>query len=283
MSINSGVEWCHDTANLWWGCVEVAPECDNCYAREWAARFDRAKWGAHEPRLIMPGVWKSLAKMQRLAQESGEMRRVFVGSMMDIAEKEQPLVNAKGEPLMMMTSAVRQEFFARISTGQYPDLLFMLLSKRPQNYSGIMPPSWRARPPRNVAFGATTGTQKAIDSNVKALLAIERPAMLFLSCEPLLTPLILPEEFLAPNFSEDDDRFTARWAIVGCESLGSKTGRFAEHYEDEAAKVIGQCESFGVPVFHKQMPINGRVSHDMSEWPAHLRVRQFPAVPAGVS
>jgi hypothetical protein len=31
-----------------------------------------------------------------------------------------------------------------------------------------------------------------------------------------------------------------------------------------------------VACFNKQMQINGRVSHDPDEWPADLRVREFP-------
>jgi hypothetical protein len=65
MATDSKIGWTDHTANLWWGCVEVSPLCDNCYAREWAARYDRAKWGAKEPRLAIKGVWADLAKWQR--------------------------------------------------------------------------------------------------------------------------------------------------------------------------------------------------------------------------
>src|SRR5947209_8246197 len=99
MAIETEISWCDHTANLWWGCVEVSAECDNCYAREWSKRYDRAKWGAHEPRLAIKGVWHQLERMQRDAARDGTIRSVFVGSMMDIAEKARPVVNAKGESL----------------------------------------------------------------------------------------------------------------------------------------------------------------------------------------
>lgn len=67
------------------------------------------------------------------------------------------------------------------------------------------------------------------------------------------------------------------WVISGCESQGTKAGRFADGYEEAAFSLMHQCNMAGVPFFHKQMPVNGRVSHDPAEWPADLRVRQFPA------
>jgi protein gp37 len=26
------IEWCHHTFNPWWGCTQVSPLCDRCYA-----------------------------------------------------------------------------------------------------------------------------------------------------------------------------------------------------------------------------------------------------------
>lgn len=50
---NSTIEWCHHTFNPWWGCVEVSPACDHCYAREMDARFPivgQRHWGKDTPR-----------------------------------------------------------------------------------------------------------------------------------------------------------------------------------------------------------------------------------------
>lgn len=66
------------------------------------------------------------------------------------------------------------------------------------------------------------------------------------------------------------------WVIVGCESLpGKRCGR-VDGYERNARNLIEQCRATGVPCFHKQMPVNGRVGGDPSEWPEGLRVREFP-------
>lgn len=70
------------------------------------------------------------------------------------------------------------------------------------------------------------------------------------------------------------------WVIVGGESRGQMAGRFQDGYEDAARSLMHQCRAAGVPFFHKQMPINGRISHDMTKWPEDLRVREMPAMNA---
>ena len=37
--LNSKIEWCDHTVNLWWGCTEVHEGCDNCYAKNLAKRY----------------------------------------------------------------------------------------------------------------------------------------------------------------------------------------------------------------------------------------------------
>lgn len=47
MAMNSSIEWTDHTFNPWWGCTEVSPGCDHCYARKVAARFapGQVLWG----------------------------------------------------------------------------------------------------------------------------------------------------------------------------------------------------------------------------------------------
>jgi len=54
MAENTKIEWAHHTFNPWWGCVEVSPACDNCYARMLDARYKRGgetHWGKDAPRI----------------------------------------------------------------------------------------------------------------------------------------------------------------------------------------------------------------------------------------
>jgi protein gp37 len=67
------------------------------------------------------------------------------------------------------------------------------------------------------------------------------------------------------------------WVIVGCESGPNRRPMRLEW----AQHIVDQCAAAEVPCFVKQLPINGKVSHDMSEWPEGLRVRQWPEVNHG--
>lgn len=71
------------------------------------------------------------------------------------------------------------------------------------------------------------------------------------------------------------------WIIIGCESNGPRVGSLGEFkseadWIDGAESIVDQCRAAGVPVFVKQIPIKGRVSHDPSEWPDVLQFREFP-------
>jgi protein gp37 len=63
--------------------------------------------------------------------------------------------------------------------------------------------------------------------------------------------------------------------VVGCESLpGGRAGRFQDSFIDAAIDIVRQCKEAGVKCHVKQIPINGRVSHDIEEWPKELQVRE---------
>lgn len=131
MAKDSKIEWCHHTANLWWGCTEVHAGCDNCYARVLSNRWGNELWGNDAPRKIIKNTFIDLGKYQDIAQKSGEVHRVFVGSMMDIFEKPMPAINWKMEDLSPITTQIyRDTLFRYISEGQYPNLMFLLLTKR---------------------------------------------------------------------------------------------------------------------------------------------------------
>lgn len=264
MGANSKIGWTNHTLNLWWGCVEVAQECDNCYAREWAKRYDRAKWGAKEPRLYIKSGWTDVLKWQAEAAKANRIDNVFCGSMMDIYEKPMPVVDAKGNDMGITTEDLRNRLHAEIVPA-CPNLLFLLLTKRPQNIPH------QFIPPDNVMHGTSIGTKKT-QSTAGPHLSHTKGRK-FWSMEPLLEPVDVfdPRCGIAIGGMPIVD-----WVIIGCESLGPKAGRFADGYEDAARDIIQKCDALGVPVFHKQMPINGRMSHDMSEWPDDLCRAGFP-------
>ncbi len=59
MAIESEISWTHDSANLWWGCVEAGPGCDGCYARTWDGFRGGgvSHWGNDAPRMAIKSAW----------------------------------------------------------------------------------------------------------------------------------------------------------------------------------------------------------------------------------
>jgi protein gp37 len=64
------------------------------------------------------------------------------------------------------------------------------------------------------------------------------------------------------------------WCVVGAESGPGRRPCRLEWIES----IVEQCRGAHVPVHVKQIDLNGRVSHDMTEWPESLRIRQYPKV-----
>jgi protein gp37 len=80
---------------------------------------------------------------------------------------------------------------------------------------------------------------------------------------------------LKPGFFKNDG-LSARdgldWLVVGAE-----TGPHRRPCKIEWIRSIkDQCQVAGVPLWIKGIEINGKVSHDMAEWPEDLRIRQMP-------
>lgn len=261
MAENSKIEWTHHTANLWWGCQKVHAGCDNCYAENLDKRWGGDHWGPHTTRRAIKGVFSDLLSYQRKAAAAGEVHRVFVGSMMDIFEKPMPLVDIKGNFILnddrsnMDTGQLRDQLFEKVSLDYYPNLLFLLLTKRPGNIMKYIPNEWKGNPPMNVMYGTSPVNQETADDMIPKLLAV--PGKHFLSCEPLLGPINLKSQLI--RFDSGTLKYPAigyssafnhqiDWAIVGGES-----GQHARPMHPGWARDLrDQCEAAGVPFFFKQ-------------------------------
>jgi protein gp37 len=163
-------------------------------------------------------------------------------------------------------------------------------------------PSW---PLPNLWLGVTAEDQKMADLRIPDLLATPA-AKRFVSIEPLLGPIDLYRggwSFLEKLTSPSGKRYERLdWVIIGGES-GPKARRFDI---DLARAIAMQCREAGTPYFVKQMgnfavlrPAGGEEVHcprkperlgdgywrlpftgagaDPIEWPADLRVQEFPA------
>jgi len=288
------IGWAHDSLSTHWGCVEVSDGCNFCYARTLDAFRGGgvSHWGNDVPRMAIKGVWKNFQMLQKLALETGEQRRVFVGSMMDIFEKEMPLVNRQGVLLDETTRTRQLKYFNEVVPAT-PNLTHLCLTKRAPNIKRQVPEAWLTTPPANLKYGYSAVDQDTADQGIPDLLAV--PGEHFLSCEPLLGPLNL-RPYLTPLWyqrpvprwgAHDKPKLSLaylhppiNWVIVGGES-----GPQARPMDlDWVLDIIKQCQEYDVPVFVKQLgSLWAKANHakhphgaDMSEWPDAFQIQQVP-------
>jgi len=254
---DSKIEWCTHTTNLWHGCTHAQSiGCDNCYAEVLSHRWGKNVWGNNNPRLETKTWAKDLIKYQKKALESNDIHSVFVGSMMDIFEKRMPLINHKGEKLEYDTNDLRVKLFEDIIPIT-PNLLYLLLTKRPPNINKQIPESWKSNPPKNVIFGTSPVNQETADRMIPQILEVN--GNIFLSIEPMLDKIILkPEWFKSGKIKQ---------IIVGGESGHGKR----PFNPDWARSIMAQCKEFNVPFFMKQWD-------KIQEIPDDLMLREFPSV-----
>jgi len=238
MAENTAISWATHTFNPWMGCTKVSPACDGCYAEAMMdKRYGKVQWGPHGERVrTAPANWKQPLKWNRQAEKDGTRPFVFCASLADVFDNQVP-------------PEWRVDLFRLI--GQTPNLVWLLLTKRPQNIIRLgghaitalladpsMPLGW----PRNAAIGTTVEDQQRADTNVFHLVRARhtlKPAFAFLSCEPLLGPITIED------ITEID------WVITGGETdQGGHRAR--PTHPDWFRSLRDQCATAGVAYHHKQ-------------------------------
>ena len=152
-------------------------------------------------------------------------------------------------------------------------LLFQTLTKRPQNIEKLMPDDL-LKLDSNVWIGITAENQEWFDRRWDYIKDL--PNVLFLSVEPMLGRLTLPQSFL--------DLGQRGWVIVGGES--GPLGKIRPYCLEDWRYLRDQCLEAGVPVFHKQYGDKpafdgetfrvGPHGKDMKRWFDEDIVRQYP-------
>lgn len=260
MAENSKIEWTHHTANLWWGCTKVHEGCDNCYAETLSNRWGNEIWGSSNPRKQIKSWRTNIEKWQKEAAAKNEIHRVFVGSMMDIFEKPMPLIDHNGHKLKYQTDRLRNILFD-VVIPQSPNLLFLLLTKRPSNINKYIPVKWKTNPPKNVMFGTSVVNQKTANTAIRQLSMVSGKK--FISCEPMLDKVDLFENSTEWQLLIDH----VDWVILGGES-GHKRRPFNP---DWARTIRDQCKEEKVAFFMKQWD-------KVKEIPEDLMIREFPKI-----
>jgi protein gp37 len=224
MGENSKIEWTDHTFNPWVGCTKVSPGCDRCYAEAWAKRSGLVQWGNNPRRRTTENNWKEPVKWNVEAgafkREYGHRPRVFCASLADVFDNQVP-------------SGWRKDLFALIR--ECGRLDWLVLTKRPQNISKMLPSNWGDGYP-NVWLGMTAEDQSRFDQRWKHLQKISA-VIKFISYEPAIGPLRLPTDGPHPD-----------WLISGGESGGGARPVKRRWIRD----VIADCRDHDVAVFHKQ-------------------------------
>ena len=269
------IGWCHVTINFWWGCTEVSRACKHCYARDFAKYVSKSlfgtlvEWGKGKPRVERLEAARAEAiALNKQAAKKGIRYRVFANSMSDWLDEEVPIAW-----LACLLETIRIT----------PHLDWQLLTKRPENWgtrieAGLQAieasPDWNSLPnddPQvalrnwladwfvlqhrlpNVLIG-TTIEDRAHLTRLDAILKIPA-AFRFLSMEPLMEQVSLPNEFI--QAARKLGSSPIHQVIVGGES---------GNYKDEPGKaptlrpmnpqwvrvLRNQCQSAGIAFYFKQ-------------------------------
>lgn len=282
------------------GCTKVGPGCDHCYADALdATRFSKTlgggtkeipirHWGAGAPRhRTSVSNWSAPLAWNRKASKSGEPWRVFCASLADVFDNEWP-------------DEVRDDLWHLIA--ETPHLTWLLLTKRIGNVEKMMQGYWKMP---NVWIGATIVNQEEWERDKDKLLAVQSPVR-FVSYEPAIGPIKwgtrMPDWIIVGGESGKDARvFEPEWARstirqgkesgvpVFVKQMGAKPqeiaypagvtdGEKARWHADGWTLIHEQHASHWRRYWH----FNDRAGADPAEWPADLRVQQFPSAVAAV-
>lgn len=219
------------------GCRHASPACDNCYAR--TAMVER--------------FGQSFEPHPTKKQHPPKNGVVFAGNMTDLFGEWVPT---------MQIFDWFSEMWTHDRHGVRPNAATYLWLTKRAGRLGDCVADYTECP--NAYFGITAENQEWFGWRMYALASSARDmkkARWWLSCEPLLGPICL-----APwtrLFS---------WVVVGCESGPNRRPCGMGWVES----IVAQCMNAKIPVFVKQLDLNGRCETDIDRFPAHLRIRQVP-------
>lgn len=235
------------------GCKPCSPACENCYAAAWARRFGQS----FEPHLTK--------------QRPPRKGVVFCGNVTDLFGEWVHGLGIDPEEFIKRTG----EMFSA------PTATYLYLTKRVDrmcralcdggdpSYECIRDEGYMMRNYSlwNHYFGFTAENQEWYDRRIREACQMPSWANGWVSAEPLLGPLKL--QLAEYPFSS---KCNIKWIVVGCESGPKRRPCRIEWVED----IVEQCRSFQIPVFIKQLDINGHCVTDIDKFPGYLQFRQVP-------
>lgn len=249
MAEHSHIQWTEATWNPWYGCLKVSCGCKFCYMYREMKQYGR------NPAIVQRSKTKfdePLKWQKKLAVGHPAPRLVFTCSWSDFFIKQ--------------ADAWRAEAWDIIR--RCPDIIFLILTKRPERIAECLPPHWLPGGWDNVALGVSCEDQETADRRIPQLLRVQAHWH-FVSLEPMLGPITLTElpyaschepvgdeeavslrSALEPSFVESQEYARLDWVIAGGESGGEearpiRSPQWFRHLRD-------QCQHASVPFFLKQ-------------------------------
>lgn len=260
----SNIGWTDVTWNPVTGCSHISPGCEHCYAETMSLRrgWSKKPWTKqnalqnvilHPDRLEQPLHWR-------------KPRMVFVNSMSDLFHE---LVGDDFLDRIFGVMAVSSAHTFQALTKR-PERMLEYLDGLSDDYdrieNAVRSVGYTARyegiplirwPIPNVWLGTSVEDQRRADDRIMDI--VDTPAAVrWLSCEPLLGPILFPAESLD-------------WVVVGGESGPGHRSMRIEWLES----IVAQCRTAGIPVFVKQD--SGGLPGKQGRIPDELwALKQFP-------
>lgn len=293
------------------GCKNCYASVETFTRRERARGIEL--WGENAARHVTSDAnWKKPLAWNREAAKAGVRRRVFCASLADVFEDRPDLAGPRARLFGLIRATPwcdwllltkRPENAARLWAIAAADNALATVDDGTLDVR--VPADGREWLP-NIWLGTTVEDQRRADERIPHLLRVPA-AVRFLSCEPLLEGVDLESAFAVRDANGEmsgprcktDGSPAIDWVIVGGES-----GHHARPFDVAWARsIVAQCREAGVAPFVKQLGalpqdqgtgldwpegvsflvpgsrvvLDDKKGGDMSEWPADLRVREFPA------
>ncbi|MBR1952435.1 MAG: DUF5131 family protein [Lentisphaeria bacterium] len=225
------------------GCRKVSEGCQYCYAERMAARFPELQDASG-------GFLPHPPKKPKAPPKKGI---VFVGNMTDIfGEWNNP--------------DTAYDWIASLSN----DATNLILTKRPENML-----QWDALLYTDSDWLGITGeNQERLEQRLDSFLRVAHPNR-WLSLEPLLGEICLNSAIANVTCEMDflgSFKKYFQWVVVGAESGDKRRPCKLEWVR----LIVQQCREANVPVFVKQLDIDGKLVSDIDQFPEDLQIRQVP-------
>ena len=228
------------------GCQQVSEGCEHCYAARLAAQYPELRdadggFAPHQP------------KKEKFPPNSGV---VFVGNMTD-------LFGEWNSDTKIITWSALLKNHSKITK--------LILTKRPNRLWRLDDVFMRDD---QTWIGVTGENQERLEQRFDDFLRIQTPHR-WLSLEPLLGEILLTDAVM--NVVGECDFFDSlrkwfQWVVVGAESGPNRRPCNLAWVRE----IVMECRACGVPVFVKQLDIDGRLVKDINQFPADLQIRQIP-------